>query len=239
MTELDMNMVKKGTSEPRAGLLDQGYVHIKLCQAHEAALADHGWLPASTAEIAALVEGLASQMSEQLEAKESSKGTTRDEVAARAHAKALIGKIRLGAGLVLAQGTVPGVTIESFNAGERLRQSTSKILGYLGRIESSVRAIDEQLRPYFKGESAAEMVTQARRNLGESEGTQEQKLAALPQDTLKLYETKGRLLQEIENVNKVAKIAFWDRKDLAGQFNKDVINRARKSRKPADGESAE
>ena len=81
------------------------------------------------------------------------------------------------------------------------------------------------------------MVTQARKNLGESQGTQEQALTSMPQDTLKLYETKGRLLTSIERVNKIAKIAFWDRKDLSAQFNKDVLNRSRKARKTAAAEA--
>jgi hypothetical protein len=238
MTELDMKLVKKGLTEPRAGVLDQGYVHIKLLQAHEAVLAEHGWPAGRTAEMAAMVENLASKMAEQLEARQASKGATRDEVADRAYAKALIGKVRLGAALVLADGPVNGIAKDAFNAGGELRQATPKILAYLANIESAVTAIDDQLKPYFKGESAAAMVTQARKNLGESQGTQEQSLSDLPQDTLKIYETKGRILRSIEQVNKIAKIAFWDRKDLSGQFNKDVLNRSRKARKPAAAEAS-
>jgi hypothetical protein len=37
--------------------------------------------------------------------------------------------------------------------------------------------------------------------------------------TLKFCETEGRILRSIEQVNKVANIAFRDRKDLAAQFN--------------------
>jgi hypothetical protein len=238
MTELDMNLVKKGLKEPRAGLIDQGYVHIKVCQAHEAPLAEHGWPVERTAEMAAMVEELASNMAGQLEARQAAKGATRDEVADRAYAKALIGKIRLGASMVLVDGPVNGIAMDAFHSGGTLHQSTPKILAHLAKIESATAALDPELKPYFKGESAAAMVATARQNLGGSQGTQEQSLSALPQDTLKLYETKGRLLRGIEQVNKIAKIAFWDRKDLAAQFNKDVLNRARKARKPAATETS-
>ena len=138
---------------------------------------------------------------EQLEARQAAKGATRDEVADRARAKALIGKIRLGASLVLADGPVNGIAMDAFNAGGELRQSTPKILAHLAKIESATAAIDNELRPYFKGESAAAMVATARQNLGGSQGDQEQALTNLPQDTLKLYETKGRILRSIEPVS--------------------------------------
>lgn len=61
-------------------------------------------------------------------------------------------------------------------------------------------------------------------------------IATLPQETQQVYESKGRLLRDIEELNRVAKIAFWNRKEIAGLFNKDVINRARKSRSPSAAE---
>ena len=48
--------------------------------------------------------------------------------------------------------------------------------------------------------------------------------------TLALYENKGRLLNRIEEMNRVARIAFYDQNEIAGQFNKDVLRRGRKSR---------
>jgi hypothetical protein len=238
MTELDMNLVKKGLKEPRAGLIDQGYVHIKVCQAHQAPLAEHGWPVERTAEMAAMVEELASNMAGQLEAKQAAKSATRDEVADRAHAKALIGKIRLGASMVLVDGPVNGIAMDAFHSGGTLHQSTPKILAHLAKIESATAAIDNELRPYFKGESAAAMVAAVKDALAAAQGKQEFAVSSLPQETLAVYENKGRLLSLIEEVNKVAKLAFWERKDIAAQFNKDVLNRARKTRKPATNETA-
>jgi hypothetical protein len=51
--------------------------------------------------------------------------------------------------------------------------------------------------------------------------------SSLPQETLALYENKGRLLNRIEEMNRVARIAFYDQNEIAGQFNKDVLRRRR------------
>jgi hypothetical protein len=42
-------------------------------------------------------------------------------------------------------------------------------------------------------------------------------------------ETKGRLLSAIEEMNRVARIAFYERSEIAGQFNKDLVRRGRRT----------
>lgn len=80
------------------------------------------------------------------------------------------------------------------------------------------------------------MVAQAKGNLDAAQATQEVGVSSLPQETLGVYEAKGRLLRRIEELNKVARIAFWEQKEIAGQFNKDVLNRARKTRRKAEAQ---
>ena len=135
---------------------------------------------------------------------------------------------------MLSQVKVPNVTDESFKIGMRLGQSTPSILIYLEKIHPAVVAIDEPLKPYFRGESAASQVKVVKDALAAAQAQQEVAVTSLPQETLGVYEAKGRLLSRIEEVNRIARLAFWDRKDLWGQFNKDLINRARKSRKKAE-----
>ncbi|MCK9462254.1 MAG: hypothetical protein M0R80_21720 [Proteobacteria bacterium] len=236
MAELDMNLVKKGMKEPREGLRDQGVVSAGLARNHAAALAACGWTADATAEIDALVEALGSKVAQQAEARIAAKGTTADERAARAAAKELIGKVRLGASIVLGREKVPGVTLESFEAGHALGQSTPKIAMYLEKVAPAVEAIDERLMPFFGGEKASLLMKAARASLDGSQATQEVSVATVPRETQEIYEIKGRLLKRIEELNKVGKIAFYGQNDIMGQFNKDVLNRSRKSRKAEAGD---
>ena len=231
MSELDLDLVKKGMSEPREGVRDEGVVHIGLGQKYAVEMAACGWAEENTTEIETLVESLGSHVAEQAEARVVSKGTTSNEGSSRASAKALIGKVRLGASIVLSKTKVPNVTKESFEAGHTLGQSTPKIAMYLEKVPPAVKAIDDQLMPYFGGEKASEMIAAARSNLDVAQATQEVTVSSLPRETQEIYEAMGRLLRQIEEMNKVGKITFYGQGDIMGQFNKDVLNRARKSRK--------
>jgi hypothetical protein len=237
MAELDMDLVKKGMREPRAGLRDQGVVSAGLARKYATELGACGWTADDTTEVESLVGALGSKIASQSDAKIASKGKTVDERAARAAAKELVGKVRLGASIVLGKGPVPGVTMESFEAGHALGQSTPKIAMYMEKILPAVTAIDEQLKPFFGGQKASEMVAAARTALDGSQATQEVAVSAMPRETQEVYETKGRLLRRIEELNKVGKIAFYGQNDIMGQFNKDVLNRSRKSRTAEAGET--
>jgi hypothetical protein len=57
----------------------------------------------------------------------------------------------------------------------------------------------------------------------------------LPADTEKLYETKGRVLEWIEDVNRAGKSAFDGDAARVAVWNKDVLMRARKERKKEEG----
>jgi hypothetical protein len=99
---------------------------------------------------------------------------------------------------------------------------------YLEKIKPVVAAMDEQLKLYFGGEKPSEILQRLQGALDQAQAKQEIDLAGLPKETLSLYETKGRLLSSIEEMNRVARIAFYERSELAGQFNKDLVRRGRR-----------
>ena len=106
------------------------------------------------------------------------------------------------------------------------------------KIHPAVVAVDEQFNPSFGGESAAALVKKALTDLDAAQAEQEVSLTSIPRQTLEIYETKGKLLAKIEEMNKVAKIVFWGQSDIVGQFNKDILNRGRKSQKKGAVEGA-
>jgi hypothetical protein len=231
MSAPERKLVTKGISAPRDGLRDQGVVHVGLGRKYAAELAACGWTADDTAEIEALVRALGSRVAEQAEAKTEARNRVGREKNAKAAAKEIIGKVRLGASIALGKTAVQGVTMESFRVGRTLGRSTPRIAMYLEKILPGVKALDEHLRPYFGGETASELVASALKDLDAAQADQESGTGTLPQKTRRVYEAKGRLLQRIEEMNRVGRIAFWGRPDILRQFKKDVLLRARKSRK--------
>ncbi|HUT79103.1 MAG TPA: hypothetical protein VM285_15500, partial [Polyangia bacterium] len=212
MARTDDTLVQKGVSQPRVGLLDQGIVHAELGRRNAEKLAEHGWTPADTEEIEELTRELGMSITAQHQARIVSKSATRTEAATRAKAKALIGRIRLAASLVLAREHFAGVSMRSFAAGRTLGRSTARVASYLAAIRSSVELLDEHLAPYLGTTKASELVATALAELDAIQGGQEVGVATLPLSTREVNLAKGRLLSRIEELNKVARIAFWDRR---------------------------
>ncbi len=235
MNGINMDLVNKGKPEPREGLRDQGLVSSALAEKYEPELIASGWEKGETEELMTLTQTLGSQAAAKAEAARESKKSTVDEGTAINSAKEVIGKIRLAAPIVLRKNPGSGLTLEAFQSGGSLGRSTPKITMYLEKIKPAVTVLDDKFKPFFGGNSAAALVSSAIKNLDTAQSTQEVSLATLPNETQKIYEIKGRVLTLIEELNRIAKIAFWNRTDLSAQFNKDVLNRARKERKdPAD-----
>jgi hypothetical protein len=229
----DMAFAEKGRKEPLSGLMQQAKVQIALAKQHAKELEERGWTAADTAELEKWCAELNTQFAAKVEARDQSRGATASEHAAIGAAKQLIYEIRNAAPLALRGSKLEGVTIESFEAGLRLGRSTPKISRYLLKIRPAVLALDEQLKRYFKGQKASELLDAAKKALDEADVSQETKLADLPKDTLAVYEAKGHVLQLIEDLNRCAKVAFYGKAETVAKFNKDILLRARRSRPKA------
>lgn len=133
--------------------------------------------------------------------------------------------------IVLRDSPLPDVTIDNFEAGTTLGRSTPKISNYLAKIRPHVVKLDEHLRPYFGGERASEQLDAVKSALDAADAVQEADIASLPEATQKVYEAKGRVLQDIEDLNRIARNAFEGNADAIALFNKDILPRARQERK--------
>ncbi len=119
----------------------------------------------------------------------------------------------------------------SQSASPPQRRSTPKISNYLAKIRPHVVKLDEHLRPYFGGERASEQLDAVKSALDAADAVQEADIASLPEATQKVYEAKGRVLQDIEDLNRIARNAFEGNADAIALFNKDILLRARQERK--------
>lgn len=231
---LDRRLVAKGTSEPFQALVDQARYHLNLAQQHAAALGEHNWTAQQTADLAAELAALDTDRNRQLDERASAKEFTRNEAAAITEAKKLVNKIRNIARQVVRKNGQSGVSIDEFNAGGPLGRVTSKISEYLGRLRVPASKLDQAFAPYFKQQSLAKLIDEARARLDAANAAQETDLAGLPEDTVVVYERKGRLLEHIEDMNAVARNAFDDAPETRAKFNKDILNRGRRSKGSAE-----
>lgn len=231
----DRRLIAKGQSEPFQSLVDQGRYHAKLGELHAAALTENNWTAQQTADLLAEVAALDSDKNRQIDERAGAKANTRNEASAISEAKALINQIRNVARLVVRKNANAGVALDEFNSGGPLGRVSSKISAYLGRLVVPATKLETAFAPFFKQQQLSKLIGDARAKLDAASATQEVDIASLPEDTALVYERKGRLLEHIEDLNAIARNAFADEPETRAKFNKDILNRGRRSKKPSDG----
>ena len=133
--------------------------------------------------------------------------------------------------LVLKSTPIEGVTENAFNTGLRLGHSTQKISKYLMTVRPFVQKMEEHLKIYFAGKSPLAELEAVKTALDNADAVQETARAALPEETANIYVLAGEILDAVETVNRIAKIAFDGRAEITAQFNKDLTLRGGKTRK--------
>lgn len=234
----DMKLVEKGRKVPRKGLQDQARYHMVIEAKHRGALQAAGWTPENSAQLRDCYEFLESQMAATVEARSDSRENANMEQAWIDEAKSFKRKVVEAFILLHGDGVVRNDDRRVVEESGSLRRSTPAILEYLTLIHDKVARYDRDLCPFFGGESALAILERTRAGLAETQGIQEAALAALPQETLRVYEAKGRLLSLIERMNRIARIAFDGQAHILAEFNKDLILRARKRRSQSMVETA-
>lgn len=228
---ISMDFVAKGIQVSRVGLLDQALYHRALEAKYRAALQRAGWASAHSVEFIDCFEYLKTHIHDTADARAESKTDREVEQEAISDAKAFKRKLLLGFMDLSAERRVLAADYDLVRKSGRLARSTPKILGYFAKIRGQIEKYDSHLAPYFDGASALSIFDRVRSNLENAQSKQELNLKALPQKTLKIYETMGRLLMLIEKMNRAGKIAFDGEAHIIGEFNKDLLNRARQKRR--------
>ncbi len=166
----------------------------------------------------------------QKEAWDKAHALTSEEGQAIARGKELVGKLALAVPLALRVTSVPEVRVEDFYGAAEVERSTTKIVAFLDRIRPGIKKIDAALKPYLNGESAADLLETAYNELTIANKRQEVARSGAPDKTVQMNETKGRALQLVEDMNRIAKLAYYGQAQVIGRFNKDILLRARRSR---------
>ena len=116
--------------------------------------------------------------------------------------------------------------------------STPKLVTFLKENRNLVARFDAKLTPYNGGKSPLAQLDQLVLELDEKQGNQNAAQVVLPAATFELRVLKGQLLEMIEDLNRIGRVAFYGRAEIAGKFNKDILLRARRPRGKA-GEDSE
>lgn len=232
MSEINEKMAGKGKKVKLRGLLDQAPVTIQSVKDHFEKLKRFGMTEQKVAEAEALLLELSSERSLAIEARVDSKDKLGDEVfwvaAAKKHKRLLISA---AADLARDDELTPAER-DALNVGNgRLADSTPRIIEYLTNTKKIVNRLSNKLSPLMGESDASDQHEFVLLGLQEAQTKQETGRVALPADTLKVNELKGRLLTFIEKANSAGARAFDGNALVIGRFNKDLLLRAKSTRK--------
>lgn len=228
---VDRRLVVKGRREPRVGLAQEAKVHVQLGKDYLTELGEHGWSAQDTADLEANFALLDGAMGTQSGARTGAKGATRTEKQAAEAAKKYIARLRRALPRALRDAPDLGLTMASFAAGETLATSTPKISKYLSTIRSSVEKADKALARAFPKKSALTLLDEVKKALDDADVTQEVAKKNAPDTTQALYEVAGKVVEQIEDMNRAGLSAFEGDPQARAKFNKEILERARKKAK--------
>ncbi len=230
---LNARLVEKGKQFDLDALAQQGIVTHGNALEHLADLTRRGLTEDRVTYFKQQLDLLAGFRGDVGVSRDGAKALTQDEGLARSEGKTLSRAVREALRIVLKDGPVAGVTLDQFALHGNTLQTTPEVLAHLSALAPKLIPLDDQLARFFEGQKASELVKAAWQRLRDADAVQEKTRADLPSETLALLELKGRVLDLIEEINGVARIAFEGRSEVRAKFNKDLLYRGRRARKAA------
>ncbi len=107
-------------------------------------------------------------------------------------------------------------------------RSVARTKARLDAMRPLVVRLDGKLKVYFGGESAVAAHDQVTTALTAAQGRQAAKREARSPETFRLHVAKGLLIEMIEDVNRIGRVAFRGRLEIVSKFNKEILLRARR-----------
>ena len=226
-------LATKGEREPTAGVVEQAGKSIETGTTYKTKLLSHGFTEAKFAELVALLASITSLLGSRQGLWGPATGATRSEASLFQALKDHFFRLNLVAPIVIRELKPKGIESNCFSVDKRVRSSTKKLLDHADRTREFVVALDEPLKAYFDGQSALAEHDRLRTALFEANSTQEDAREVSPEKTTDLNVAKGRVLELIDDMNRIGRLAFMDNAEIAGRFNKDILLRARRAHRKA------
>lgn len=202
-----------------------------------AALAAAGWSAAQGTQLAAHLDSFRAAIGEHYEHALLARSATEREAEARAVALRFLEHLRNALPLALRTRPVTSakVKLDAFRVGVPLGRSTPRIAAHLTQIAGPVAKLDADLAPYFGGQRASERLRAAPKLLSDRDVEQEVLRKAKPTKRDRLHRAVGEVLQGVEDLHGIARIAFDAQPEIRRVFRKKEIARGRRAKK---GEAA-
>ncbi|HCF58053.1 MAG TPA: hypothetical protein DFS52_08680 [Myxococcales bacterium] len=226
-------LIKKGKNEPVAGLVDQGEYTTGITNEHKLELTAGGVSEEKFGKLSTSIAKVAALMAARREFQVDSMMATNIEREAICDAKEHIFKMRNLVPMVIRDTKANDLTAVHLAPAGTLGRSSTKILGYLKTSRNLVARLEAGLAPYFGGESPTAVHDKVTQALTDAQRGQETKREGLTPEATDLYEAKGELLEIIEDLNRIGRVVFRGRAEIAAKFNKDILLRARRRTKTA------
>ncbi len=234
MRTLQERWEQKGRRVPIIIVIEQGRIQLSLAEEHAEPLGAYGWQPEKTVTLKDRITALEESVAQKSSAVDASKDALRTERLHQDDAQNFVDKLRTAVPLVLKNSPDAGVTDDAFKIGEPLNRRTSRYIKYFIKVRPFVETFDAAMTPYFGGKSALAELDGIKSDLVQAETAQESGRAVLPSATHKALALAGEVHDLIDEVNRVAKLAFREHPEIASLFNKALIRRAR-NRGPNNG----
>ncbi|MGI5861504.1 MAG: hypothetical protein ACOX6T_05535 [Myxococcales bacterium] len=231
-------LAAKGEREPTAGVVEQAGKSLETGTTYKAKLLAHGYTEEKFTELSTQLATITTLLGSRQGLWGAATDATRSEVAAFQALKDHFQRLNLVAPIVIREIKPAGIEPNCFSVDKRVGRSTRKLLEHADRTRDFVAALDEQLKPYFAGQSALAEHDRLRKALFEANAKQEDAREVGPEKTVDLNVAKGRVLELIDDMNRVGRVAFMDNAEIAGRFNKDILLRARRAHRRGDSGKA-
>ncbi|HCF59040.1 MAG TPA: hypothetical protein DFS52_13740 [Myxococcales bacterium] len=232
MKSEEERLVAKGRKVSSAALIDQVSRSFALADEYAQRLFAAGYSESKRQGFEACFEEMSALSGKRAAIHSTAENARKLEAEARQAARSLLRRLRLAAPLALRDDDATGYTVKSFTPKRPLGRSTTRTLGHLVSLAPMVSDLEEVLRPYFRGESPSALLESVTTVLTQAGAKQDFRRSNAPNATRALNLTKGRLLEHIDDLNRIGRLAFIDDRLLAGKFDMRCIKRARRPRKP-------
>jgi hypothetical protein len=230
----DDRLVRKGRDVPPTSLTQQARVSIQLARAHAVGLARYGWSPPQTEALLVRTQALAAVTGERCAHADAARRATLQEAVARREAMRFLRHLRTALPLALRAAPSDGPAARAFLAGAPLGRCSAKVLAHLVAIASPVAHLEAQLAPYFPGARPTARLAHVHDALGVAQAERTRLHAEIPTQSDRAHRVAGELLEAIEDLHRIAKLAFEDEPLLRAAFSKKWIERGHRRRPVAE-----
>lgn len=225
--EYDQSLAAVGKNIPRAALAQQGKVSLGLARAEAVTLASFGWVESCTSAIEQHINTLEQRVALQSLAREDARLAAAELRVEVTLARTFLRKMRAALPSVLRALPQGDTTRTMFKAGVPLAASVPNMSTYLSQIRPGIEKLNDRLSPFFQGQSPLATLDTIRTKLDEASTKAALTRRKIPEATLAVNESKGRLLQKLKDLQQTARVAFDSQPERLAKFALGKIVRAK------------